>query len=371
MIGAAFAGAALVSAPGCSEPAREAPGRTAGSGGDSGAAGAASAGDSARAAGGSTGGSEQRGVVAAGMARDAGNARPGPKIAPDAGGVEASPCLDFSTPRVVGDIDLGALDQLSGLVASRTQPGVLFAHEDSTGAALVYALDANGHTLAAFTLAGAPSTDWEDIAVGSGPDGDGELFIGDIGDNPVRNGGTPRDEIQVIRLPEPSVNLAQPFAEATLSSFDVLRFRYPNGVHEAETLLVEPTSGDLVIVTRSATGDSLVYRAAGTTPPDTLTELQEIGQLKFAPSGQGALATAGDIAPSGDRILIRTYTDVYLWPIARGSSLGAALAAAPRVIPWGVAPQGEGISFTVDGHAWLAAGEQESAIYRADEACPR
>jgi hypothetical protein len=289
----------------------------------------------------------------------------------DAGVGEESliPCLEFSEPVVVGAIDRIDLDQLSGLVASRARDGVLFAHEDSTGSPIIYALDATGHGLATFTLAGAPNTDWEDIAIGPGPDGVTDLFIADIGDNPVRTGGAARAEIAVIRLPEPAVTLGQSFAEAALSDFDVLRFTYPGGVHEAEALMVHPRTGELLIVTRSSSGDSRVYRAPASTPPDTPTVLEEIAQIAFDPNGQGALATAGDISPTGDRVLVRTYTNVYLWPVPPGATLDAAFRGPPQIIPWAVEPQGEAISFTADGRAWLAAGEQSPSIYRSEQAC--
>ena len=288
----------------------------------------------------------------------------------DAATPAVEPCLDFTEPVAVAAIDLAELDQLSGLVASRSQPGVLFAHEDSTGAPIVYGLDASGRALLALTLEGAPNTDWEDIAVGPGPDGSNQLFIGDIGDNPVRTGGAPRAEIQVLRFPEPPLSPSAAFAERSLTDVDVLRFTYPEGVHESETLMVQPRTGDLFIVTRSTTGDSRVYRAPATTPVDTPTVLEEVARVAFAPSGQGALATAGDISPSGDRILLRTYTDIYLWPVAPGTPLEAAFRLEPRVIPWAVEPQGEALTFTADGNAWLAAGEQSPNIYRADPTCP-
>lgn len=300
------------------------------------------------------------------------SATPPSGVEPSDGGAAPAlvACLDFTQPVAVGSIDLAELDQLSGLVASRAQPGVLFAHEDSTGAPIVYGLDTSGRTLLALTLEGAPNTDWEDIAVGPGPDGSSQLFIGDIGDNAVRTGGTPRAEIQVLRFPEPELATSAAFAERSLANVDVLRLRYPEGVHESETLMVHPLTGDLFIVTRSTTGDSRVYRAPASTPVDTPTVLEEIARVAFAPSGQGALATAGDISPNGDRVLLRTYTDVYVWPLAAGTSLDAAFRLEPRVIPWAVEPQGEGVGFTADGTAWLAAGELSSNIYRAEATCP-
>lgn len=279
-------------------------------------------------------------------------------------------CLDFADPVLVGTAEIAALDQLSGLVASREHPGVLFAHEDSTGAPIVHALDVSGSALAELTLEGAPNNDWEDIAIGPGPDGGTYLFIGDIGDNPVRTGGTPRTEIQVVRLPEPDLSPMQDFVQLTLTTLDVLRFTYPSGIHESETLMVDPTNGDLVIVTRSAVGDSHVFRTPGSTPPETPTVLEEIATVAFEPSGNGALATAGDISPAGDRVMVRTYTSVYLWPRPSGASLASAMLGPPRVIAWAVEPQGEGISFSADGHAWLSSGEQRTEIYQADEICP-
>jgi hypothetical protein len=180
----------------------------------------------------------------------------------------------------------------------------------------------------------------------------------------------PRAELAVIRLPEPEVAVDQAFVEQTLSSFDVLRFTYPSGEHDAETLMVHPGTGDLLIVTRSAVGDSHVYRAPGSTPPDTATVLEEIGRIAFDSSGQGAPATGGDISPAGDRVLIRTYADVYLWAAPPGLALDAVFRGTPAILPWAVEPQGEAISFVADGHAWLSGSEQSQTIYRSDEACP-
>ena len=278
-------------------------------------------------------------------------------------------CLEFSEPVSVGSIELPELDQLSGLVASRTPDGVLFAHEDSTGEPLLYALDTAGRTLAVFTLSGAPHIDWEDIAIGPGPTGP-SLYIADIGDNALRTNGTPRDELQVIRLPEPRVALDGSTGEQNLSELEVLRLSYPDGAHDAETLLVHPVTGELVIVTRSSVGDSRVFRASGSTLPDTPTQLEAIGHIAFDPSGQGANATGGDISPTGDRIVLRTYTRVYMWPVAPGMALDAVFELTPVTRDWAVEPQGEGITFSSDGRAWLAAGEQEPTFYRADANCP-
>lgn len=67
--------------------------------------------------------------------------------------------------------------------------------------------------------------------------------------------------------------------------------------------------------------------------------------------------------------MIRTYTNVYVWERPAGVSVASALSGVPRVIAWAIEPQGEGISFSADGQAWLSSGEQQSEIYEARASC--
>ena len=91
------------------------------------------------------------------------------------------------------------LNAVSGLAASRAHDGVMWAHNDSGGAASVYGIGADGTDLGTWTLTGATNRDWEDMAIGAGPDGPGDfLYLADIGDN-LRA----RTEIVVYRVPEP------------------------------------------------------------------------------------------------------------------------------------------------------------------------
>ena len=99
-----------------------------------------------------------------------------------------------------GTITDPALVEISGLAASRTVPGVLWANNDSGDGPRVYALSAAGELLGTYDLAGAEAIDWEDIAVGPGPDPSLHyVYVGDIG----QNGGL-RDQVEVYRVPEPA-----------------------------------------------------------------------------------------------------------------------------------------------------------------------
>ncbi len=258
--------------------------------------------------------------------------------------------------------------ELSGLASGRANSGVFWAHNDSGDTARVFAMDAQGGALATYTLAGADAIDWEDMASGhDAARGAGLLYLGDIGDN-----ARARTEIVVYRLREPAVDRADAPIAATLSDVEKLTLRYPDGArHDAETVIVDPLSGDLIIVTKDG-GASLVFRTPGTLAANATATLELIGRIEFAqlkrrtelpPEASplaragGALATGGDISPAGDVIAIRTYAAVWLWSRAAGQSVRDALAAAPCEAASVAEQQGESIAFHPDGRGYVTASE--------------
>jgi hypothetical protein len=263
------------------------------------------------------------------------------------------------------------LFELSGLAASRAHPGILYAHGDSGSKARVFAIDTDGTVRADYRLAGVERVDWEDIAIGPGPGGAPFVFVGDIGDNGARKNDRPaRAEIQVFRfaepaLPAPGADIKQPLADVA-----VLRLQYPDHPHDAETLMVDPVSGDIVIVTKDGSGLSSVFRAPGSVTPGQVAILERVTDLTVGAAGTpAARATAGDISPTGDRILLRTYGSILLWARPPGLSLGDAMATAPRHLAQPPQTKGEAIAFSADGRSWFAGGEGDTALYRSDEVC--
>ena len=257
--------------------------------------------------------------------------------------------------------------EASGLAASRANVGIYWAHNDSGDTARAFAFGSGGAAFATVTLAGADAFDWEDMASGPGasPDAD-ELYFGDIGDN-----ARARTEIVVYRVavpklyrvaePQPADGLPQ--YTRTLTGVEKLTLRYPDGAHDAETLMVDPVSGDIIIVTKDG-GGSQVFRAPGTLDASATTTLEQVARIDFSQLKKraefgddapplaragGALATSGDISPSGDIIAIRTYSAVWLWSRAPGQSIGEALAAAPCEAASAAEAQGEAIAFDADG----------------------
>jgi len=98
--------------------------------------------------------------------------------------------------RQVGRIDPNVIREVSGVVASRKHPGVLWVHSDSGNPPKLVAINSNGAILAEVMVAGAPNIDWEDIAI----DDAGRLYLGDIGNN---TGMLPVRYIYALDEPDP------------------------------------------------------------------------------------------------------------------------------------------------------------------------
>ena len=247
--------------------------------------------------------------------------------------------------RVTGRVRTPAATELSGLVVSRSQSRVLWTHNDSGDRARLLALAPNGRLLANLTLPGADHVDWEDIATG----GRGAaLYVGDIGDN-----ARERPAVVVYRVVEPSVAARAPAAPVRVRR---LMLRYPDGAHDAEALLVDPSTGALVIVTKDFGGVARVY-VADRPSRTAVTTMRRAGRVSLGP---GAAVTAGDVSGDGRTVVLRTYDSAFVWSRRRGQSLPSAMRTRPcRAGAAGllVEGQGEALALTRDGRAFFTVAE--------------
>jgi hypothetical protein len=258
--------------------------------------------------------------------------------------------LVASTP---GNIASNAITELSGLVASRRSDGVWWGNNDSGDSARVFAFGDDGRDLGTYELSGATAVDWEDIAAGPGPTaGTNYLYAADIGDN-----ARARTSVRVYRVAEPAVdpNASAPAAQ-TLTGVETLTLTYPDGAHDAEAFVVDPTSRALYIVTKESSGTAIVFRA----PPDpaagSTTTLTQVATVPLG-AGFGSLVTGADVTPAGDVVGLRTYTKVMLYRRATGGSLESAFTASTCAGKSATEAQGESIGFTRSGRGYVTASE--------------
>jgi hypothetical protein len=247
------------------------------------------------------------------------------------------------------------LKEISGIDNGSVNPNLYWVHNDSGDSARVFAVNPSGATQRVYNLSGASAVDWEDIGVGPGPQaGASYLYLADIGDN-----ATSRSEIVVYRVLEPTVT---PGSTTSLSGVGALRLRYPDGAHNAESFLVDPVTGELFIIEKTAQGGTArIYRAPANLAAGSLTTLTLVGSLAL-PSGATNLVTGADLSADGSQIAVRTYAAVLLWNRASGTSIAEALASAPCAGPVPPESKGEAVAFRSDGRGYVTVGEGTNQV---------
>jgi hypothetical protein len=278
----------------------------------------------------------------------------GPSLYTPATGVPG--CTLYGLPRQTGTVPV-ELGELSGLAASARHAGIFWAHNDSDNVFRLYALEDSGKIRATLTLTGAKPTDIEDIAVGPcEPRAEAPpcLYLADTGDNFER-----RPQVRLFRLPEP-----ERLADATLP-VETLAFTYPDGPHNAESLVIDARSGELAVITK--TPDSLgdVYSLEGLGPSST-GKAVKLGTLR-APQDVDRLTTGADLHLSGERLLLRTYTRAWEVRAPKATRLQQLIAGEVAEVPAGSQAQAEAITFTPGGRGYLLGSEfAGQPLYRTD-----
>ncbi|MCX6523947.1 MAG: hypothetical protein NTX58_04140 [Actinobacteria bacterium] len=249
-------------------------------------------------------------------------------------------CPLFGAAVQTGTLQDPAITEASGIAASRTNPGIYWVHNDSGDSARVFATDLSGAATGRFTINGATAKDWEDIAVGPGPEpGTNYLYLGDIGGNKGRS------NLSIYRAVEPGI---LPGASGIRGSVPAERIdvMYPDGLAwDAEALLVDPLTADIYVVTKGSAANSLVYQlAAAQAVSGSRQTLREVASLEL-PMGFDRSVTGGDISSDGSVIMLRTYNRVYLWPRLAGESISDAFTAPPCSVQIQPESQGEAAAF--------------------------
>ena len=251
-----------------------------------------------------------------------------------------------------GLVENDAINEASGLAASWRNPGILWTHNDSGDSTRVFAISTGGRNLGEFFLEGTSARDWEDIAVGPGPeDGTSYIYVGEIGDNSAQY-GTKR----IYRVPEPEVDGNASPSKHVLSEVETITFEYPDGPRDAETLIVDPLTRDIYIVSKRE-ASVRVYRAAYPQSTTEIITLEHVGTLEGI-----TFITAGDISRDGGGVLLKDYQRVFFWERIQGEPLWKAFTKDSANLPYTLEPQGESITWSADGSGYYTVSEEPQGI---------
>jgi hypothetical protein len=242
------------------------------------------------------------------------------------------------------------LIESSGVIPSRTLPGVLFSINDSGNEPLVFATDTGGHALGAWPVPGTRNRDWEAITTGPCPAGTC-LFLGDLGDNRES-----RSRVIVYRVREPSRGeLRGGSPRPAPVTPDSAIIRYADGPRDAEAMWAG-AGGELFIVTKGRHGGIGVYRVpASAFGAGVTVSLPREQTLAIVPDQRiGRWVTDAALSPDGHRVVVRTYTELFFFEV-RDGHLGA-LASQCNVA--GLERQGEGVAWLDDRRLVLTSEAQ-------------
>jgi len=247
-------------------------------------------------------------------------------LIPFAVGAFWAPPASASTSADICVIDDPAIVESSGLVV--TDRWFVTVNDSGDGGRLFLVDKETCETVGVTSWDGDPF-DVEAIAP-AGPDA---VWVGDIGDNREI-----REDITVFRVP-----LAEGDHEVEVEPHTL---RYPDGAHNAESLLTEPDTGRIVVITKDVLGGT-----AYTGPRSLSSQTVTLTQV-----GGGLLPVATDAAffPDGEHIVVRNYRRavVYTWP--------GLETVGDFVLP--NQPQGEGIAVVGDRLFLTSEGTRQPVI---------
>ena len=278
----------------------------------------------------------------------------------------------FMGPFAAGSLEAPPKQESSGLAISRRAPDILWLHDDSGGAPVLYAVDTSGRKRGALRITGVKNEDWEDLASFE-RQGKAWLLIADTGDNDAK-----RDSVRLHVVEEPASTRLVPSGEIQAAPAYSLRVRYEDGSRDCESVAVDPLEGAIYLLSKRDSPPRL-YRVplgasrekqviarfvgfvptlAGNTPIDSL--------FKHVAGKRAAWPTGFDISSDGRRAVVLTYAGPVVFARQGRESWAETFKREPMRLMFHGLPQAEGIAFSRDGRAIYVVSETTNALVRYD-----
>ena len=250
----------------------------------------------------------------------------------------------FSGPRDIALVD-AKLPEASGLASSVVNRGSMWSVNDSGNPAEVYLIDSMAHVILTCKLP-VENRDWEEVLVGPGPiNGKTYVYVGEIGDN-----NAIYDTKYIYRFEEPSVGDATTGeAVKDIILADTLKIQMPDGRRDTETMLIDPLTKDLYIISKRE--DSVgVYKVPQPFTKEVMTA-RKVAKIPFFK------IVAGQFSPDGTEVILKDYDHVYYWKRSKDEPLETLLLRKPELLPYEREAQGESLTWKPDGSGYYTLSE--------------
>ena len=265
----------------------------------------------------------------------------------------------FGERQDYGEIEYDLIDEASGIVSSNKNENVFWTHNDSGDENRIYAFNNLGQHLGIYYLNNCDARDWEDIAIGPGPeDGQSYLYVGNIGDN-----NSQYDAKYIYRLIEPDIDSNQSPTTEVIYNIDIIEFQYEDGNRDAETLMIDPMTKDIIIISKRE--DSVhIYQLPYPQSMGWLSIAELIGTMDFYPedSSDFGRIVSGDISSDGTEILIKSYLNIFHFPRYENQSIADAFTNTMTTVEYIMEPQGEGVGWHPDAFGYFTLSEEAEDI---------
>jgi hypothetical protein len=240
------------------------------------------------------------------------------------------------------DISDKSMVEISGICESKNIKGFLWVHEDGPNISHINLINNSNGVLQGKIELPIIFRDMEDITIGFGPKKNSNyLYLADVGDNKfVYN------EYYIYRFEEPLS------IDKTLinKDIDIIRFKFPDGSHDTECVLIDPSTNDIYLVTKG-TKNSGLYKLAY---PQNVNNIQE---AVFVQHIQMPFITSGGISSDGNFIVLMNYFSLVIWQKKTNETIPQTFLKQYKALPNIIIDQAEAFCFANDVKSYYTSGE--------------
>ena len=263
----------------------------------------------------------------------------------------------FGFGKIVGKIENKTIKEASGLVESIENPSGLWTHNDGGDGPFLYLISSfDAKILKKISLVGIKNEDWEDLAIGPSilEDTSTYIYLGDIGDN--KKNKTIK-KIHFFREPK-----IKDFDNELIEINDIktISFYSEKKIENFETLMIDPNSRELFLIAKNKKKKQNIYKI--NTENIEIDEIQKAKKyLTLNLKNLKGEITGGEISRNGQKCLIKTYKNVFLWERKKDEKWKNIWSQAPKILKYIPESQGEAICWSNDENAYFTLSENENS----------